>query len=607
MKLNTKIILLVLSLLIIFTLAILAYKKLTQEALVELFQIQAKERIANFDKIIELKTKLLEMFVDDYTFWDDMVSFVRTKDKTWAEENIKVGSKSFGIDMVWVYDPGLSCVYSTCNLGEKGCIDLSFSKEILNTIFSGKKRFCHFFMRTPESLLEIRGATIHPTTDEKRLTEPQGYFLAAKLWDATYIEEIARITLGKINIVFPEEELPGISDLNKSLIKFSRRLSAWNDKTVAYLEVAMQSRTIPLLVKTLTRIYFIFVGFIIAIFIIIVIAILYWIVFPLRALSLALKNENVKYLEHIKHHKDEFGSLSGLIIDFLNQRGILQKEIAERKATEERLNQALQEEMRSRKILASMLDDNNRIREHLEMSLKELKQAQEILIQSEKLASLGKLVADMAHEVNNPLMIISGNAQLSLMDTSLSEEVRKSFKSIYEESNRAKSIIQRLLLFSKPSKGERKPVDINQSIELVVSLLEHQFRLSDVVINKHLSSGLPFVLADARQLEEVFMNLLNNSREAMPKGGIIDIVTSLEGEYIKIEIKDSGAGMDKETLAKIFDPFFTTKEKGTGLGLSVCYGIIKAHSGEIKFKSQPGVGTVATILLPVRKGEETNV
>jgi signal transduction histidine kinase len=264
------------------------------------------------------------------------------------------------------------------------------------------------------------------------------------------------------------------------------------------------------------------------------------------------------------------------------------------------LRASLEETSKSREILASMLEDNNLVRENLETMLRDLKQSQDMLVQFEKLASLGKLVADMAHEVNNPLMIISGNAQLSLLDGSINEELKNNLMIIHGECNRAKSIIQRLLTFSRPAKGERKAVDINRSIGSVINLIEHQFGLTDVKIVYRPAECLPLIVVDETQIQEVIMNLLNNARDAIVGKGEITIKTYVADEHLMIEIKDSGAGMDNKTLARIFEPFFSTKEKGTGLGLSVCYGIIKDHKGKLEFKSQPPNGTTAYISLPIK-------
>jgi two-component system sporulation sensor kinase A len=270
---------------------------------------------------------------------------------------------------------------------------------------------------------------------------------------------------------------------------------------------------------------------------------------------------------------------------------------------EDKLGMALDEEIKSREIVTSMLDDNNQIREQLEQRIEELKRTQNMLVQSEKLASLGRLVSEIAHEVNNPLMIISGNAQLSLMAGPLSDEVKNNLEIITNECQRAKSIIQRLLKFSKPSKGETKQVDINKSIESVVGIMENQFKLANVDIKREYREDLPLITIDEQQMHEVFMNLINNAKDAMPdSGGTITITTSSEGDYLRIDFKDNGCGMSEDMKQRFPEPFFTTKEKGTGLGLSVCYGIIKVHSGEIKLQSELNKGTTVTVLLPCAMG-----
>jgi PAS domain S-box-containing protein len=217
----------------------------------------------------------------------------------------------------------------------------------------------------------------------------------------------------------------------------------------------------------------------------------------------------------------------------------------------------------------------------------------------QRLTQLGKLVADMAHEVNNPLMIISGNAQLSLMENIQNEIVNNNLKIIFEESKRAKDIIQRLLKFSRPSKGELRVTDINKNIEAMLSIVEHQFSLDNIEIKRKYSDNLPSISIDEHQTQEVYMNLLSNAKDAMPESGVIEVTTSLEGDFLRIDFKDTGCGMSEEVMKRLFEPFFTTKEKGTGLGLSVCYGIIKAHNGDLRFESELGKGTTATILLPL--------
>jgi|GEM_PF-6824781 len=218
---------------------------------------------------------------------------------------------------------------------------------------------------------------------------------------------------------------------------------------------------------------------------------------------------------------------------------------------------------------------------------------------SDRLAQLGRLVADIAHEVNNPLMIISGNAQLVLMDNKIDADTRGALTTITEESQRAKRIIQRLLEFSRPSKGERKTVDVSTVIDMALELVEHHFNLVNVTVKKVYAGDLPPVALDVQQMQEVFLNLLTNAREAMEGGGTIELRTSFADGMIRVDVADTGIGMTDEIRARIFEPFFTTKDKGTGLGLSICSRIVRAHNGQLKVVSSSGKGTTFSLFLPV--------
>jgi two-component system sporulation sensor kinase A len=224
-----------------------------------------------------------------------------------------------------------------------------------------------------------------------------------------------------------------------------------------------------------------------------------------------------------------------------------------------------------------------------------------MLIQSEKLASLGRFVSEVAHEINNPLTVISGNAELSLMSGPVNAEVKNNLQIIMKECREAKSIIERLLKFSKPSKGEIKKVDINKSLEALAGILEEQFKPANIEIRREYGDNLALIPIDEQLMQEVFANLINNAKDAMPKGGAVTIKTSLDEDCLRIDIKDAGSGMPEEAKRRLFEPFFSTKEKGTGLGLAICYSIVKAHHGELRFESRLNMGTTATVLLPLKR------
>ena len=219
--------------------------------------------------------------------------------------------------------------------------------------------------------------------------------------------------------------------------------------------------------------------------------------------------------------------------------------------------------------------------------------------ESQRLTQLGKFAADMAHEVKNQMMIIGSRAKIALMRKPEDPELLKDLTVVTGQCERVDKMVKRLLMFSKPSKEDYKETDINKSVDFVVDMLEHQFSKDNVKIEKNYNSSLPLVKIDEKQMQEVYMNLMGNAFEAMQDGGIITISTKAKDDYIQIDITDNGEGISEEDLQKIFDPFFTTKEKGTGLGLSACYGIIKAHDGELKYTSKKGEGTTATITLPL--------
>lgn len=221
------------------------------------------------------------------------------------------------------------------------------------------------------------------------------------------------------------------------------------------------------------------------------------------------------------------------------------------------------------------------------------------MAEAQRLAQLGRLLADMAHEVNNPLMIISGLAELALVDGVGDEKLKDTLNTIVDQCFFAKDIIQRLLKYSRIGKVEKKSVDVAAAINLVVGILAHHLHLADITIKKHVSDGLPPIVGNEKQLQELFMNILHNSADAMMDGGTITINARREGDFIRIEMIDTGEGMSRKVMERIFEPFFTTKQRGTGLGLAVCHTIVQDHGGQLFYDSRIGEGTKATVLLPV--------
>jgi PAS domain S-box-containing protein len=240
------------------------------------------------------------------------------------------------------------------------------------------------------------------------------------------------------------------------------------------------------------------------------------------------------------------------------------------------------------------------LKERLEME-RRLKTPQEQLLQSEKLAAMGRLTSQIAHELNNPLYGIMNTLELMKTEISPDNSRRKILEMALSETVRLSELLRKMLTFSKPDQKEKQPVDINIILDEILLLHDKQFRENSIIISMDLSNKLDLVYASKNQLRQVFLNIFHNARDAMPDGGTLTVKTSVEDEEIVVEISDTGIGIKKANIHKIFDAFFTTKSsvKGVGLGLSVCYGFIIEHGGDIKVKSEEGIGTNFIITLPV--------
>src|SRR4029079_16435026 len=219
---------------------------------------------------------------------------------------------------------------------------------------------------------------------------------------------------------------------------------------------------------------------------------------------------------------------------------------------------------------------------------------------SEKMAALGLLAAGVAHEVNTPLTGISSFTQMLLEKSEPDDPRKQLLEKIERQTLRAAKIVNSLLNLARPADGEANAVDLNGVISDVLSLIEHQFKASRIQVRRELASPSPIVRGVEYKLQQVFLNLFLNARDAMPKGGWLTVSTRLDADEVIIELSDTGVGIPAEHLTRIYDPFFTTKAdgRGTGLGLSVTYGIVQEHGGTLSCESTPGQGTRFTLALP---------
>jgi two-component system NtrC family sensor kinase len=228
-----------------------------------------------------------------------------------------------------------------------------------------------------------------------------------------------------------------------------------------------------------------------------------------------------------------------------------------------------------------------------------------LAVKTEKLSSLGRLAAGIAHEINNPLAAILLYSTSMLKDVPEDSPNREGLEIIVHETVRCRGIIQELLEFSRERESRKVLANVNKIVEKALAILENEFRLRRVRVEKEMSPHIPEMLLDVNQMEQVFINFLVNAMEAIPGEGVVTIRTreDEEGKGLKIDIEDNGIGISEEYKDRVFEPFFSTKPKGTGLGLPVNFGIVEKHQGRITVFSEPGQGTRMVVWLPYDQKE----
>ena len=248
-----------------------------------------------------------------------------------------------------------------------------------------------------------------------------------------------------------------------------------------------------------------------------------------------------------------------------------------------------------------LADSFNEMSRKMAADIDELQRLNEQLIRAEKLAAMGTLAAGVAHEVNNPLASISSLVQMMRAEAGHSDETRERLNLISAQIDRINQVTKDMTNFARSRPAAKRDVDINAIVSTAIRLANFDKVFQSLNIERKLADDLPMVFADDDQLQQVFLNLLLNARDAMPDGGKLTIQSLRDHDHVTVEIADSGSGIDVAEAKQIFDPFFTTKPagKGTGLGLAVCYGIVTAHDGRIEVAPNEPGGSIFRVILPV--------
>lgn len=578
MKVQTKVLLLLLTVTVIFVGGLFAFRGSEQSKLRRLAADRAAERDLVFSKFLEKRGDQLNVVVDEYSIWDDAVQALRKHDKQWAETNLREETlTTYQINAAWLYRQDRTLLFSLNNRYAAELNELPLPQGSIEKLFEGGKRTCHFFLHVPQGWMEIRGATVHPSHDRFRETRPEGYFFAGQIWITDYMNRIAEFTGYTLSI---EPLQPGLTSPPASAeelghIRFSRLVHGWDGQPIARIVAENDSPLIREMNQSSRRLLNSLLTFAALLVAVVAGVLVLWVRGPLHKLCCSLETGDIALLGRMAGRRDEWGMLANQIIAF--------------RRTQEKL-EAAEEQLRH----------------------------------SQKLEAVGRLAGGVAHDFNNLLTAILGYSQLLERKLQRDPTALEQIRLVFRAGEQAAGLTRQLLAFSRKQMLQPKVIDLNKLVGDVRRLLQR-------VIGEHIelvfeiAATEPRVLADPGQVEQVLMNLGVNARDAMPGGGTLtfrtgNVVIDAEGarlrggdippgNYIFLEVSDTGQGMDGETKARIFEPFFTTKGpgRGTGLGLATVYGIVKQSQGAITVQSEPGKGATFRVELPQVQTECTPV
>jgi len=502
----------------------------------------------------------------------------------WAGENLDERMLgSFDVNVVWVFRRDGSAFFTEANTRAEALAILPVTDV---RPWMESRRPAHFFFSLENAdgkkrhYVEVRGLPVHESWDQDRTQPAKGIIFFGRIWDEERLRELRLFAgAGTADVQLAGEDVPRPASVSDMV--FWEEWRDWLGRPLARLVIANQDASLASLEARGDRLFvWLLVGGLM-LGVLLYLLLNRAIVRPLRMVIQSMHSENLALLEPVRKQKAEFGELARLIHEFFHQRTDLMREIRERNAAE-----------------------------------KALRDSEEMLRHSQKMEAVGRLAGGVAHDFNNLLTAIIGYAELLRQRFAHDPVARQPADLIHQAGEQAAGLTRQLLAFSRKQLLQPKIIDLNRIVTNLHRLLQRIIG-EHIEIRTQTDATSPCVKADPGQIEQVIVNLGVNARDAMPRGGHLTIRTRnitltdealsselVPGNYVALEVTDTGEGMDAETRARIFEPFFTTKGpgKGTGLGLATVYGIVRQSHGGIVVESERGRGSTFRILLPREDG-----
>lgn len=651
----------------------------------EVFHTQEAALHSIFNHLLELKGSSLKNFVYDYTYWDEMVRAIKNKYRKFFDENIAEALATYQVDGAWVYNRKGELVYSALGEGRDGLDNFSLPDKA-KKMLSDSVRFCHFWAETPLGLVEVRGATVHPSDDPEHKTEPQGVFFAGRLWSDSYVNALAQMVNGTAQIVPPGGDGEKTNQA-QGLIVILHTLTGVDGKPIAGLKLRYICGTIVQFRRSVMQQLGLLVVVALVTVLTMVFGLVFWVTGPLKQITDALKRRSTQGLMPLNRSRSEFGELSRLIsryfaqemelrqekeraqmyldvagviivaldregkVTLLNRQGRLllgyqEEEVLGKDWFENFLPQSVRREIK--KVFERLLggdvesfaeyenpvltrcgeerlihwhnvvirDDSGKIVGTLSSGedITERKKAEEALREkTEELRrsnqELERFAYVASHDLQEPLRMVGSYVGLlarrykGKLDSDADEFINFAVDGV----TRMQRLINDLLTYSRVGTRGKEPVptDSNEVLKRALLNLKIAIEEKEAEVN---SKPLPIVLADERQLEQLFQNLVGNAMKFTREKPRIDIWAERVDGMWRFAVKDNGIGIDPKFSEKVFEIFqrLHTREEypGTGIGLAVCKKIVERHGGKIWFESEVGKGT--TFFFTLLPAEETN-
>lgn len=510
----------------------------------------AEQKIISVEKVIELKSQTYKRIISDYSKWDEIVEFIRSKDHKWAMYNIDTIIDDFEVSGACIIDENGSLVYGVYKNGAQIRLQELIDKNKLNF---EKAAFYKFYAKTEFGIAEVHGGSIHKTDDINRSEKPKGYLFVAKALDGDYIREIEPIVQGSLRLKDKWEA----HNLGKYELCKNITLNGQNGEAVGSLHVSSQNQTAKTLDAYAEK-TFAYMSLVAVLTLMALIALISkYVSRPLSAISKALNSKEPALIAQYASKKDEYGQIASLMIDFFKA----QQEL-------EALNQTLQKRV------------DEEVAKNREQEM--------ILYQKSKAAAMGEMINNIAHQWRQPIntiSIITGKLELARQKNSLTNEtLRLSIQKVQTLTYQMSNTIEDFKNFFKPNK-EKSEFSLLEKLQESAAIAKDGYGAVNVNIIIDCDPNLT-VFGYKGELAQTFLACFENSKDAIleknkERGGTITVQAKTQDKSVLITICDNGGGVSEEILKRIFQPFFTTKSdnKGSGVGLYMAKQIVEFSMG----------------------------